>query len=250
MNIYGDMGNIKTLEKRAHWRGIETEYITLDENSNITDGDIFFMGGGQDNDMYSVFEDMLTQKKSKVSELVAQNKVFLLVCGGYQLFGDYFLDAQGREIEGLGILPISTKSQGGKLSNRCLGDLVVKINPAILVLIRKYYAEIFSDYFVGLENHSGQTYFNNKQIINLGDTIVGSGNNISEKKEGAKFKNVFGTYSHGSLLPKNPHMADMLIGQALQNKYKDEKISLSKLDDSVEILAHNAILKRYNINSH
>src|SRR5574344_1965798 len=55
---------------------------------------------------------------------------------------------------------------------------------------------------------------------------VGNGNNSKDGFEGGRYKNVFGTYLHGSLLPKNPHFADYLISLALEKRY-GEKITLS-----------------------
>lgn len=244
MNIYGDMGNVITLKNRAQWRdiGFEIINVNLDNMGGIPQGDIYFMGGGQDNDMYKVFED-LNRKKTEVKDLVDANKVFLLICGGFQLFGDYFLDSNLREIKGLGILPVATKAPGSELKQRCLGNLVGILTDELLHEINKYYSEKNSNYLVGFENHSGQTIFTDDHVNENATVIIGSGNNSTEKKEGAHYKNIFASYMHGSLLPKNPHFADMLIGKALENKF-DEKIELSTLDDSIEWDAHNAILKK------
>ena len=48
--------------------------------------------------------------------------------------------------------------------------------------------------------------------------------------------NAFGTYLHGSLLPKNPRFADHLIALALARKYGDG--GLPPLDDALEEQAH------------
>ena len=76
--------------------------------------------------------------------------------------------------------------------------------------------------------------------------IKGFGNNGGDETEGAIYKNSFGTYLHGPILPKNPHLADYLIKLALEKKYK-KSIDLSPLDDSLEIKARNPIAKRLNI---
>ena len=52
---------------------------------------------------------------------------------------------------------------------------------------------------------------------------------------------MFGTYLHGSLLPKNPHFADYLISLALEKRY-GEKVLLSPLDDTFESDAHNSVI--------
>lgn len=248
MNIYGDMGNILTLKRRCEWRGIEFEYNTLSfDTKEIPLGDIYFMGGGQDNDMYKVFED-LQVRKLQLSKIVDEGKVFLLICGGLQLFGNYFLDAKGREIRGLGLLPLTTKAPGNKLEDRCLGNLASKITPEIREIIEDYYTDIFSDYFIGFENHGGQTFFDDKsEIHHIGEVVIGKGNNAKQRIEGAYKKSIFASYSHGSLLPKNPHLADMLIGKALESQ-SGQKVELEPLDDSIEWEAHYAMLRKLGIN--
>lgn len=95
---------------------------------------------------------------------------------------------------------------------------------------------------VGFENHSGLTYIQG-DTKPLGNVVVGNGNNSKDGFEGGRFKNVFGTYLHGSLLPKNPHFADYLISLALEKRY-GEKIKLSNLDDFIEVQTHNSLINK------
>ncbi|MCA9379663.1 glutamine amidotransferase [Candidatus Dojkabacteria bacterium] len=247
MNIYGDMGNVLTLKKRCEWRGIEFEITNINLNSNkFEQGDIYFMGGGQDNDMYKVFEDLQKYKNTFLNDEIANNKQFLLICGGFQLFGKYFIDFQGRQISGLGILPLETKAPSDNLHDRCLGNLVTEINPNLIEEVNKYYGKKSSNYLVGFENHGGQTYFTDDSVSPLGKVIIGSGNNSKEMIEGVFYKNIIGSYMHGSLLPKNPHLADFIIGRALFRKY-GESFQLTTLNDSVEWNSHKAILNKMGV---
>lgn len=247
MNIYGDKGNIITLTKRCEWRGIDftLKHINLStKKEELEPADLYFMGGGQDNDQFLVFEDLLENKSDFIRKEVDSNKVFLLICGAYQLFGEHFLDANSREIPGLGILPVRTKAPGDARADRCLGNLYTQIKLDTIPELDQYYPSPQSNTTVGFENHSGQTFFtDDSEILPLGDVTKGKGNNASEGLEGARYKNIFGSYSHGSFLPKNPHFADLLIGLALQNKYK-KKIDLEALDDEVEWQAHSFLLNR------
>jgi len=90
-------------------------------------------------------------------------------------------------------------------------------------------------------NHSGKTYLG-KKAKPLGYVLSGSGNNGEDKTEGAIYKNAFGCYLHGSLLPKNPHFADYLISLAIERKQRG--IKLKPLDDSIEWEAHYQSTKR------
>lgn len=246
MNIYGDMGNIIALKQRCLWRGINVEVIKINQGRIMpaeAAGDLYFMGGGQDNDMYAVFDDLLAYKKKFLQAETAKGKVFLLICGAFQLFGEYFLDASGRDIQGLSILPVATKAPGDALADRCLGNLITRLAPEFLQEIAARYPGKMADTLVGFENHSGQTYFTSGEVKYLANTLYGKGNNAKEHIEGARIHNVFGSYTHGSLLPKNPHYADFLISLALEKKYQ-KKVELAPLDDSIEWQAHAAAVKK------
>jgi CobQ-like glutamine amidotransferase family enzyme len=255
MNIYGDMGNIIALKHRLTVRGIGVEYEAIGlatdgaAKQDFPVGDIYFMGGGQDNDMFKVFDDLVANKGEFLRAEVAAGKVFLLICGAFQLFGKYFLDASGRRIKGLGILPVETTSPGDQLADRCLGNLLSQIEPDLAREIKlAYNGALPSNTIVGFENHIGQTYFTDSTIRPLGKVIVGKGNNSKDRIEGARFKNVFGSYSHGSLLPKNPHIADLLIFLAMRNK-NGVNFELSALNDHVEWLAHERMRDKLTASS-
>jgi len=94
---------------------------------------------------------------------------------------------------------------------------------------------------IGFENHSGKTYLDGSTKP-LGKVVEGSGNNGEDKTEGAFYKNAFGCYMHGSLLPKNPHFADFLLSKALVRKYGSA--DMKQLDDTFEWEAHFQSIKR------
>lgn len=236
MNIYGDRGNVITLQKRASWRGIDIEVLDVNEQADfdlISQGDIFFFGGGQDHDQMKVWE-IIKQDQAHLTQLLQQkidaNAVFLLICGGYQLFGNYFLDAQGRHIPGLGLLDITTVAPGPAVKERCIGNILIEtdlpLDPKTLV---------------GFENHGGQTTLGT-QAGHLGKVIKGFGDNVRDGVEGCIYKQVYGCYMHGSLLPKNPHFADFLLVQAL--KSQQQKVTLDPLNDELEWRAHFAMRDR------
>ncbi len=228
MNIYGDRGNILTLLKRAEWRGYDARLLELGRGTvtKMEDVDIFFFGGGQDREQALVYGDLLEFKQSPLERAVAQGAGVLAVCGGYQLLGHYYQTAEGERFPGIGMIDVRTEA--GK--KRFIGDVVVDteiptLTPATLV---------------GFENHSGRTFLG-PEAKPLGTVRHGFGNNGSDKTEGCVQGTVLGTYLHGSLLPKNPHLADYLIRSALIRRGDAE---LSPLDDSVEMAAHERILLR------
>jgi len=152
--------------------------------------------------------------------------VVLAVCGGYQLLGEYYVTADGKKLPGLGLVDLHTVP-GPK---RNIGNIVIQtsglgLQPPTLV---------------GFENHSGKTYLG-PGLTPLGRVLRGAGNNGDDGTEGVAAGNVFGTYLHGSLLPKNPHLADLLLDRALRRR---GSARLEPLDDAVEMSAHEAIRAR------
>lgn len=236
LNIYGDRGNIICLKKRCQWRGIKVKIVKVSINDFLKPKafDLFFSGGGQDRQQLIVAQDL--QKKKKVLKQEANRGVpMLTICGSYQLFGHYFKTHNGVKIPGISIFDAYTIAS----HKRKIGNVVIKINKA---LCSKF--SVLSSDLVGFENHSGNTFLNsNSSTKPLGIVIKGYGNNDRDKTEGAVYKNVIGSYLHGPLLPKNPHLADWLIQKALEIKY-GSKISLSPLNDKLEWKAHQAAIRK------
>lgn len=226
LNVYGDVGNVLILKHRATLRGIDVNIIncSLNETVDKDNIDIIFFGGGQDYEQSIVSNDLNTVKKEAITEYIEGGKVFLAICGGYQLLGKYYTAPNGEKINGLGILDIY--SEGG--DTRFIGNTEI-------------YNEKFNETYVGFENHSGRTYINNHTP--LGKCIHGYGNNGSDGYEGCIYKNTFGSYFHGSFLSKNPEFADRLLTLALQNKYGND-IKLDSLKDDFELNAKKAIIER------
>lgn len=232
LNLYGDRGNIISLVKRCDWRGIGVNIsnITIGDDFLPEDYDIVFLGGGQDYEQEIIHDDLIENKGNEIRNAVEGNKVFLCVCGGYQLLGKYYRTWDGKEIEFLGALDLWTI--GSK--ERMIGNLVFQCD-----FLK---SEDFDGSVVGFENHSGHTYLG-QGVSPLGKVLHGNGNNGEDGFEGAVYKNSYCTYCHGSLLPKNPIFSDYLITQALKQKYKDF-VSLSKLNDHFESLAHDTMKSR------
>lgn len=225
LNLYGDIGNVLTLKKRCEWRGIKFIQEEINLNDEFTPHDMYFIGGGQDRQQVDV-ADELQKHKNFLQQERDNNAVFLSICGGYQLFGHYYKAQDGSELKGIDLLDAYTLA-GNK---RFIGNVTTQID----------YLE--PNTLVGFENHSGLTYLEGETKA-ISKIIVGNGNNGEDKTEGARFKNVFGTYLHGSFLPKNPHFADFLIELALEKRY-GRKIKLEPLDDEIELNTHKNLVNK------
>ena len=225
LNIYGDYGNVLTLKKRCEWRDIELIIDEVNIGDKISRHDMYFIGGGQDMQQIAVAKELRNNKEFLKDEQKL-NSVFLAICGGYQLLGHYYQPAEGPRLDGIGLLDVYTVAG----SERFIGNVTTKVN------------YLKRNTLVGFENHSGLTYLQGSTQP-MSHVLVGKGNNGEDGTEGARYKNVFGTYLHGSFLPKNPHFADYLIELGLKKRYGVE-ITLEPLDDSLEYYAHAAVVRK------
>jgi len=247
MNLYGDMGNIITFKKRAEARGIEINIVNALKGIKLEPNktDIYFFGGGQDKQQVEITDDLLAFKKDALLQDLNNEVVMLAICGGYQLLGHYYLTPHGEKAEGVGFFPIETVAPGPDVKQRCIGNISTEIiHKQTLTEIEKFYdfrAENrrHLQSLVGFENHGGRTrVLEQDKKLHLSKVISGIGDSEQQGHEGLRYKNAFGSYMHGSFLPKNPHMADLLLSLALKRKYGEEFTVLEPIDDNLEWQAH------------
>lgn len=226
LELYGDRGNVKVLEQLLLSNGFEVEIdkITINDNMDISEHDIIFLGGGSDSAQRMLYNDLI-KRKDQIIKAMENNAFILTICGGYQMFGQYYLDATGAKISGLGIYDFYT--EGGE--NRCIGNVIAKTN------FNGSEVDL-----VGFENHGGQT----KNVANHFATVIsGHGNEFNLKLEGCMEPGFIGTYLHGPILPKNPEVAKYMIEYVLENKYNStQKIDITNLKYYKE--AKEVVMKR------
>jgi hypothetical protein len=222
MNIYGDRGNIIALRHRCEARGIELVVTEIETGDKYFPDahDMVFIGGAQDREQRRVADDLSGAKGDALRRAAENDVVMLAVCGGYQLFGRFYREADGTELPGLGVLDLKTVHPGPD-ARRFIGNVVMEWKGQTIV---------------GFENHGGRTTLG-PNAKPLGQIVSGHGNNGEDGGEGAIHRNVYGTYVHGSLLPKNPELADHLISLALGG------VQLQPLDDMVERMAHQEAVR-------
>ena len=223
MNIYGDWGNVLVIKRRLEWHGYTANIIEYNPGDTFPDGvDMVIGGGGQDSGQDKIQQDLLGIS-NKLHELAEADVPMLMICGLYQLFGKFFKTQDGHVIEGINLLDIETHAG----PERLIGNIVTKSHE---------FGEI-----IGYENHSGQTFLG-KGVQPLGMVIKGAGNNGQDGTEGARYRNVLASYLHGSLLPKNPAIADFLIEKAITKKYGD--FTPTVIEDRFAELARTIAIKR------
>ncbi|MDP8907816.1 MAG: glutamine amidotransferase [Chloroflexota bacterium] len=223
MNIYGDRGNVLALAQRARWRGIAPEVREIGLREPIPDDvDIFFFGGGQDQEQVAVSKDLQGEKGEQLKAAVEHGAALLSVCGGYQLLGREYRPHGAAALPGIGLF--DAVSEAGP--ERFIGNVVVE----------SQWGEL-----VGFENHSGLTFLG-EGVKPMGRVRVGRGNNGRDATEGAIYRHAVGCYLHGALLPKNPALTDWLLAAGLRHRYGD--YDLPSLDDTTETVAHRSAVSR------
>lgn len=253
LDLYGDRGNMLALAARCRWRGIETEIrsVSIGGKIDFDRADILFLGGGSDREQLILVED-LNSKRAELKDAIEDGLVLLTICGGYQLLGNYYLSSDGKKMPGLGILDLYTVA-GRK---RLIGNVIVEMAKDLQQEVSENYggnqnavsgrglkqADCLASTLVGFENHSGKTFLGTG-LKPLGRVLKGNGNNGRDSQEGVRYKNTFGTYLHGPLLPKNPHLADLLLCLALRRRGLISE--LAPLEDGLEKAAHQAVIKRF-----
>jgi hypothetical protein len=230
MDLYGDKGNIQVLRTRAEKRGIDVTVDTcgIGELRNPEDFDLFFLGGGADREQNLIYEDLLYRREG-IEKAMESGTAFLLICGGYQMFGKYYKDQDGHTVDGLGFFDYYTEASDR--ANRCIGNIAVEIRMDGEHVIG-----------IGFENHGGQT---RNVETPFAKVLQGHGNEYRSQAEGFMNDQVVATYMHGPFLPKNPVIADLILKRALKRNYG--AVELEPLDDTLENMAREVMLKRMGI---
>ncbi len=223
MNVYGDRGNAIALRYRCEARGIalDVDGIGIGEAFDPGEYDLVIIGGGEDREQRRIADD-LGARGPAIRAAIEGGLPALAVCGGFQLFGERYVDADGDVLPGIGVFAMETRHPG-EGTERAIGN----------VLLQTEFGEV-----VGFENHGGRTWLEDGQEP-FGAVVAGRGNNGRDGSEGARAGNAIGTYLHGSLLPKNPPVADFLLSKALARRY-GEGVTLAPLDGALEDAAREA----------
>ncbi|MGT2907148.1 lipid II isoglutaminyl synthase subunit GatD [Streptococcus dentiloxodontae] len=218
LNTYGDNGNVLMMKYVGEKLGARMifDIVSVGDTFDADKYDLVFFGGGQDYEQAIVAKD-LPHKRAAIDDFIQKDKVMLAICGGFQLLGQYYVQANGVRIDGIGVMGHYTLNQE---NNRFIGDI-------------KIHNDEFDETYYGFENHQGRTFLSDDEKP-LGQVVYGNGNNREDSTEGVHYKNVFGSYFHGPILSRNANLAYRLVTTALYNKY-GRNIQLPSYNDILSL---------------
>ncbi len=261
LRVYGDGGNVMTLVRRAEVRSIATsvERVRIGA-ARLPPADLIFIGGGQDREQETVARE-LERLGNQLVDLVADGAALLAVCGGYQNLGTQYTTSRGAELKGPGLFSVTTDASGR--GGRLVGPVVATLPVALASLgraadDRRGSSDRSRDdglahggvrTVVGFENHGGRTSlapgagaFATVELGHGNNDIDGTEGALLLPNEGGLRGLRIGTYLHGPLLPRNPHVSDALIAAALGREHG--AVELAPLDDRLEWAAHDLACAR------
>lgn len=228
LNLYGDTGNILVIQNILKLYGINFKTYKVGIGERFpTNTDFIMVGGGPDYLQEKIYDDFI-KRKDFLENYFNNKKPSLFVCGSFQLLGNYYLDSTGKKLPGVGLFNFYTRSPDNQKS-RIVGNIFMQSPIA---------PSDFSNKVVGFENHNGRTYI--KNIRPFGKTSsISYGNNTVDFSEGFIYNKTIGTYLHGPLLVKNPHLLKYLLSDYVE-------IDLRRKDFISQLIPHlNALdLKR------
>ena len=231
LNVAGDGGNLIAIQRRAQWRGIPVEVVAVEKGETPDFGkfDIVLFHGGQDVEMAVAAADF-AHKTPSLRDAVDDGVVVFAVCAGLQLLGHRYISNAGEEMIGAGILDLETRGGPQRFMQHAACQVTI---------------EGVTGTVVGFENHSGLTELG-PGCEAFGRVLAGAGNNGRDGLEGARSGNVFATYLHGPVLPKNPWLTDQLIRIAVgrAEQLAPSLVALAPLDDEFEDRAHDMALAK------
>lgn len=203
LGTYGDRGNAVVLVERCRRRGLTGELVEVPAGQPIPASlDIYLFGGGEDDAQVMAAAGM-RDSRIAIDTALVNGAVVFAVCAGFQLLGSTYEANDGQILDGLGLVDLSTRSGTGRL----IGECVVEPEPSTGLPT-----------LTGFENHGGRTTLG-PGVAPLGRVSVGYGNGVADITgvlvDGVLANSILGTYLHGPVLPRNPALADHLLGWVL-----------------------------------
>ena len=195
---------------------LEVDAIGMGEPVEPGAHDLYYVGGGQDREQALVARDLAG--KDGLVAAVEVGAALLAVCGGYQLLGRFYRERSGAELPGVGLFPLHTLAG----ERRMIGD----------VLLECELSAGRTRTLAGFENHAGRTILDS-DAEPLGRVVAGFGND-GERVRGLPRRACDRDVPARAPPPRNPWLADWLLGEAIAHRTGGEAPDFESLDDELE----------------
>lgn len=198
-NLYGDLANIKYLERAS--KDIEIINTSLTEEPFFVKNkpDLIYMGTMTENSQEIVI-DKLKKYKKRIQELIDEGVHFLITGNALEIFGKNIITEEGKEIKCLELYNTTAKR-----------DMMNRFNSL-------YVGEFNNLKIVGFKSQFTHSYGDNKNYFMK--TLRSCGLNPNTKKEGVKINNFYATYVIGPILILNPKFTKYLLDNIGLKNYK------------------------------
>ncbi len=187
-NLYGDSGNVLFIEK--NFPDAQIIKTRLNEEPYFVKNKVNFlyMGPMTEKNSIKVCQKLLTYKK-RIKKLLDEKVIFLFIGSAIDIMGKKIKMNDGTEIEGVGILELtSTNNLAKRYNSLFLGSFSYDNHP-----------------IVGYKSQSSEFKSSESPLF----TVIKEKNN--EKQEGVLKKNFFGTNLLGPILILNPYFTKYLF---------------------------------------
>lgn len=232
MNLYGENANIRALNKAFERQSveIETHFLTVDDNINFDEYDIFYIGSGTEKHQIIVLKDLM-KRKEEIKKAIKNNKYFFVTGNSIELFGKYIEDFEKNKIKCLNVFNYYTKAvdinESERAKFRIIGEVIAK-------------SELIDEKIIGFQNRGGTLHNVETPLFKM---IKGCGNYPKDQNEGFMNKNFYGTYTIGPLFMRNPYLTDYFIKKILLEKYNSFKYK--EIVNTSEIKAYEEYIKNF-----
>jgi len=217
MNLYGEYGNIKILEKHLLDQGFKV-YVdkkTINDDIKFEEYDFIYIGSGTEKNQSVILQDIKENYKNEFTKAIEEGKVILLTGNSYEILGKNI-----DEIEALGILDFAVE----RTQNRITADIIAS-------------TDVFENKVVGFVNNMSSIK-NNEGFLEI---EWGIGQSKESKKEGIMYKNLIGTHLIGPLLVRNPEVLEFIIKKI--GTQKDSKFEYKQIKYEYEEKAYELVLR-------
>ena len=203
MNLYGENGNVRMLQRRLEEQGasVNVLYKTIGDELDFSSCDFVYCGAGMESRRNMALTH-LYRYKNELKAALADGLPALFTGNSWEMLGNSIQTGNGKILDGLGVFDFDVVESDTK---RTTGDAIMK-------------SDIFSEAFVGFINKCSIVKGVKSPLFTV---QMGSGNSPDDKVEGIVSDHFFGTGLIGPVLVRNPHFLRYLLKLMLKEKYRE-----------------------------